>query len=162
LAIKTMKELLDYRIEHWSKNNGRNKATESLFCDELEQSLHDILIDFKYDVVSIAREYMMEYGRIDFLVKLKNDRYLIIEVKHSNQNMNSDLYFGFAVGQLLTYRTILQILYSIPKSNIDLMIISDIESIMTINVIENISEDIKYLIVGSNGVKYYGKTAESN
>lgn len=157
----TMRELLNYRIEHWNKNNGRNKATEALFCDELELSLGNILKDLGYKVETIAREYMLEYGRIDFLIKLQNDKYLIIEVKHSNPKVNSDLCFSFALGQLLTYQTILQTIYAIDKKDIDIMIITDIESILTINVINNITENIKYVIVGSNGVKCYGKTKNS-
>ena len=156
VEIKDMKTMLDYKITHWNKQNGRNKKTEALFCDMLEEHLPKYLNDLGYKHISSAREFKMPNGRPDFLVKLENDKYLIIEVKHSNDKSNDDLTYSFAVGQLLTYKSNMHIWYDIPLNNIELMLITDTDSVMALNTIKNNKLNIKYTVFGKGVAKYYG------
>lgn len=156
VELSDMKSMLDYKITHWNNKNGRGDKNEKLFCDMIEEHLPNYLNHLGYKHKHTAREFIMPNGRPDFVIKLQDDRYLIIEVKHSNDKSNDDLTYSFAVGQLLTYKSNMHIWYDIPLKNIDLMLITDTESVMALNTIKNNKLDIKYTIFGKGVAKFYG------
>lgn len=154
----TLKELLDVRIENrFNYGKVKGKSKEYIFSNNLYKVLKEILGDLDYKVISISKEFKLINGICDFVCKLENDEYLIIECKVSSNNIydNNDLKFSFAVGQLLTYRTILSMQYDIEKSKIKLMLVTDNDSILTLDTIKSENLDIKYLVFEKGGVKYY-------
>lgn len=154
----TLKELLDIRIENrFNYGKVRGQSKEYIFSNNLYKVLKEILGDLDYKVISISKEFKLINGICDFVCKLENDEYLIIECKVSSNNIydNNDLKFSFAVGQLLTYRTILSMQYDIEKSKIKLMLVTDNDSILTLDTIKSENLDIKYLVFEKGGVKYY-------
>ena len=161
IYINSIQDLLDYRIEKPRVLREKHKSKELAFCDRLDGSLKEILRDIGYKVVSIKREFELESNRIDYLCKLENQRYLDIEVKVDSDKINKDTVFSFAIGQLLTYRTLFSHQYQISRDNIGLMLLTDADSITALAVINNEGIDIDMLVVGENGVKYYGKDRET-
>jgi RecB family endonuclease NucS len=153
----TKRDFLDMRIDRWNNDNARNKNKEALFCDYIENNLADILEHLykNNEVVAYAREYQMHIGRFDFIVKLDNGRYCIIEVKHSNEKLNNSLTFSYALGQLMTYAGLLKIQYDIDKENIDLLLITDEEELLPLGIINMYDLPIMYMVVGKDMVKCY-------
>lgn len=159
VQILTRQQLLELRMDRWNKNNARKENKESLFCDYIESQLKDILGYVGYKPKKIAREFEVEMGRFDFLVELENHKYIIIEVKHSRDDEISnrdEMYFSFAIGQLFTYKTILNYSFNIPLNDIEMMLITDVDSMLAIATIGQNKLPIKYMVVGYDGVKNYG------
>ena len=160
IIFNGIQDLLDYRIERETKIKDHRKS-EAKFCDSLDDDLKEILINLDYQVISIKREFELELGRIDYLCKLNNGEYLIIEVKAENTKSNKDLVFSFALGQLLTYRTLFSRQYEISKEKIHLMLLTNEDSAVTLSVINDESMDIDMLVVLESGVKYYGTNRQT-
>ena len=161
IYINSIQDLLDYRIEKPRVCRDKHKSKELAFCDRLDGSLKEILCDIGYEVISVKREFELQSNRIDYLCKLANRKYLIIEVKVDSDKINKDTVFSFAVGQLLTYRTLFSHEYQISRDNIELLLLTDADSLTALAVINNEGIDIDMLVVGENGVKYYGKDRET-
>lgn len=159
-VFNSVEELFKYRLQKNKPNKHIGKQSiEKAFCDELESVLHKILNKVKYRVVSIAREFSLIYGRCDFLVELENGEYLVIECKAKNQNTTDnteELRFCYAIGQLQTYRTILNFQYQIPKEKVHLMLATNYDSLLVHSVIGAEKLDVDYLVYNDMGAKYYG------
>lgn len=156
IVINSPQDLLDIRLDKVGRVKTKHKHAEYSFCDFVEPHLEEILTDIGYKVVSIRREYWLEYGRIDFLCRLEDRKYLVIEAKVELTTTNKDLSFSFATGQLLTYRALLSRQYQIKREDIELMLLTDVDSEMALYVINAEGLDISMLVVGENGAKYYG------
>lgn len=161
IIFETIQDLLDYRITKPQKIKSIHKHKEASFCDRLDGAIRQILEDVGYNIESIKREFELYEGRIDYLCKCKCGKYIVIEVKASRDSSNSDLCFSFAIGQLLTYRTLFSKQYNIQKDKIELILLTDEDSIITLGVIDSENLDISMLVVGESGAKYYGKNGET-
>ncbi len=161
IEFNSIQSLLDYRIEKPTVLRTRHKHKEAAFCDRLDKALPEILSDIGYKVTGVKREFELDIGRIDYLCKLEDEKYLIVEVKVENESNNKDLTFSFALGQLLTYRTLLAKQYQIKKQNIELILLTDVDSITTLAVIDAEDINVNMLVVGENGVKFYGKNRQT-
>lgn len=160
-VFSSVEELFKFRLHKNKpqKHNGK-QSYEKHFNDNLEKSLKQILAELGFDVVNIAREFSLIYGRCDFIAELADGRYIIIESKAKNENStdNTDeLRFCYSVGQLQTYRTILSMQYKIPKENIILMMATNYDSLLVHSLLGAENLDICYLVYNTMGVKYYGK-----
>lgn len=160
-VFNSIEELFKYRLHKNKphKHNGK-QALEKQFNDELEKVLKKALTELDFDVISIAREFNLLYGRCDFVVELQDDKYVIIESKAKNSkstDKTDDLRFCYSVGQLQTYRTIFNIQYKIPKENVYLMLATNYDSLLVHSLLGAENLDIGYLIYNEMGVKYYGK-----
>lgn len=159
--FNSVEELFNYRLlkTRPNKHNGK-QSLEKEFCDNFEKQIIRILKECGYKPISIAREFQLLYGRCDFVVALEEKQYLIIECKVKNLSVaknTEDLRFCYAVGQLQTYRTILNLQYKIPFENIKLMLATNSDSLLVHTVIGAENLDIDYLVFTDDGVKYYGK-----
>lgn len=157
--IMTLEELLNKRINNNSNTDTKKKASEYEMTNNLYIDLFDILTSLNYKVKKIAKEFKLINGICDFVCELENNEYLIIECKTKTNKKyeNNDLKFSFAVGQLLTYRTILCMQYGIKRDKVKLMLATNTDSLMVLDVINYENLDIDYLVYNKEGVKYYGK-----
>ena len=154
-----LKELLQYRMENNNPSEKhKGKSLEYNFSNKLNNELEDILNELGYKTKKITKEFKLLKGICDFLCELENNEFLIIECKISSNEKyeNNDLKFSFAIGQLLSYRTSLSLLYEIPKERIKLMLITDKDSLFTLSVIASEELNIDYLVYNDGGAKYYG------
>ena len=151
------KDIISFRIKKHSVIKTDNSTNESIFSNTLQINLKQILIEAGFKVLNIAREYTYSQFRFDFLVELENERYLIIEVKYSNDNSSDEQRQAYSLSQLLTYKTVFSIYSDIPRENIDLMLVVNKEFVLPQVVITDNDLPINYLIYGENGVKLYGR-----
>jgi len=161
--IMTLEDLLSIRIKNNKNAETKKKFKEANMTKKLFLDLYDILTLLNYNVKTISKEFRLMYGICDFLCELENGEYLIIECKThcSNTYDNNNLRFSFATGQLLTYRTVLSMQYRIDKEKIKLMLITDEDSLLTLDVINTENLNIDYLVYNEEGVKYYGKNGQT-
>jgi hypothetical protein len=151
------KDMISYRIKKHSVIKENNSTHESIFSNSIHKNLNQILCEAGFKVLNIGREYTHSQFRFDFFVELEDNRYLIIEVKYSNDHSSDEQRQAYAVGQLLSYKTVLSIYNEIPKENIDLMLIVNKEFILPQVVINYNDLPINYLVYGDDGVKLYGR-----
>ena len=155
--LLTLEQLLDKRITEWYNSvsrTSRGSNSETEFTNHIEPLLPDMLNHLGFEVEGISREFQLAQGRPDFVVKTK-DGYIVVEVKRSNDKSNSDLVFSFAVGQVLTYRTILSQQYNIKPERVHCIIITDNDSLLLNSTINMHDLGITHLVVASEGVKCY-------
>jgi len=151
----TKNDILKYKIGTHN-SNGRKRTKESAFSDVVEKSLPEIFEDLKKPIESISREFPLQKGRADFLVKHKDGTFTIIEVKYSVDNSQDEAKLNYSVGQLLFYKNNLSREYDIDKNKINLMILNNKEFLSVVdNVLFN-DLKIDYLVFGKDGVKFYG------
>lgn len=161
--IMTLEELLQKRINNNSNTGTKNKASEFKMTNDLYVDLFDILTSLNYKVKKIAKEFKLTNGICDFVCELENNEYLIIECKTKGncEYENYDLKFAYAIGQLLTYKTILCMQYNIDKNKVKLMLATDDDSLLTLDVINHENLNVDYLVYNKEGVKYYGKNRQT-
>lgn len=158
LTNLTFKQLFDHTIDHYSGKAKTKKCSESFLCEEIEKHIKAIFESIGKGYISHTREYTLLNGRADFIVRNNEDRYTIIEAKHSRKNTNYDVYFAMAIGQLMYYRMAMVTRYGIDKKNISLMIAIDEDSLPLHSIIGIESLDISVMVYGSDGVKIYGNS----
>jgi Holliday junction resolvase-like predicted endonuclease len=155
--LLTLEQLLDKRITEWRNSvprTSRGSNSETEFSNHIEPLLPEVLEHLGYQVEAISREFYLQQGRVDFLVKTHNG-YIVIEVKRSNEKINSDLYFSYAIGQVLTYKSLIAAQYKISMDKIDCIIITDNDSALLGATIANNELNITHLVVADEGVKCY-------
>ena len=152
--LEGRKAMLFNRLKRWGGANGKNNKAESSFCDYIEPRLTSVFDAIGYKVQYVAREFIITHGRIDFLVQAEGDRLVVVEVKHSNVHSNDDLSFSFAVGQVLTYRSVLSAGYGIDREKIDGVIITDVDSALTNLVCQNEAIRVRHVVVGDGEASF--------
>jgi hypothetical protein len=151
-----LKEVLDFKIGKNTIKSRRSKNYESLFCDRVDENLEQILKDAGFKVKDISIEFPVVGARFDYLIKLENDEYLIIEAKYSNNADADASKISFAVGQLLTYRALFSNQYHIDLDKIKMILLVNEELSLPLYTIQQSKLPIGYLIYGEIGAKYYG------
>lgn len=154
--LDSIEDLLNMRLTKSKIIHNRNK--EMKFCEIIQGDLKEIFNNLGYDIEIINREFSLQYGRCDFICKTKDNKYLISEVKVKNEKASIDyeLNLSYAIGQLLTYKTIMIDQYKLKADDIDLFLIGDEDSLIALRTIQENNLNIKIIIFGEEGVKIYG------
>ena len=150
------RELIDFRIGRY-QNKEWKLTQESLFASEVEKHLEQIFSDLGRPIKTISREFSILGGRLDFLLNHEDETFTLVEVKYSRGNSHDEAKCCYSVGQLLTYKATFCRMYDVPKEEVNLMIINNEEFISVVDVVAFNDLPIEYLVIGENGVKYYGK-----
>jgi hypothetical protein len=118
------RKLLGLRIARWS--GYRRDGPETELCDRVAPLLPDLLLLAGIgEVVEVSREYPLPAGRVDFLCRLRNEHYAIVEVKRESLPQQGDWRMSFAIGQLLVYAVGLSVQHDLPIESIHPVLISD-------------------------------------
>ena len=156
LSINMTKEdLLNYRIDNKSNNLGLkgNKNSEFILSKKVDLFLPEFFDFLNISYKNISKEFQLKYFRFDYLIKLQDESYLIIELKSSGKD--SDFVSG--LGQLLAYRTMLSCQYQIPIDNIKMALFINKDSTITLSTINDSNIPIVVCSVFDEGIKLYGK-----
>jgi len=141
-------------IERQGRIISKGECREKVFCDKIEEHLHEILEHLGYKVKSITREYMQAKFFIDFLVTHENG-FIVVEVKASNNKYSDTIPFANGIGQLLVYKTQFCLDKKVDFKKTEMMLIMDKKCPTLIDAVRVNNIDISMMVIIGDMVEYF-------
>lgn len=138
----------------WKYSPSRHGKNENELCAYIDICLPVLLASMGIKYKNIAREFIIDKFRCDYVIKTESNDFIILEVKHSDQERD----FVSGIGQLLAYQIILSTKYNIQNEKIKLFLFLNKDSLISLNIIKENNLPIDLFIVGEKGIKRYGSS----